>query len=103
MGAEFRRLNSVKQSRCARVFTNLQKIFNGVGVEMIAEIIEVLEVGIIGESGVDVTAADFVAADVVQRLLLRSVLVDLPRKKLVERMARQPGAREQIITPPARL
>jgi len=47
--------------------------FNGVGVEMIAEIVEVLDVGIVGERRADVAAPDFVAPDVVQRLLLRAV------------------------------
>src|SRR5437867_2156662 len=103
MGPEFRRINAIKQSRRARVFADLQKILNDVGVEMISKIIEVLNVRVVVESGVAVTATEFMAPDMVHRFLLGSVLVDLPGEKLVEDVARQARAREQIIAPGSRL
>ena len=97
MGSKFRRIDPIEQSRHPRVFANLQKILNRVRVEMVPKVVKVLDIGIGGEGGVQITAAQFMSADMIDSFLIRPVFVDLPGKKLVEGLTCQAGACQQII------
>ena len=101
--AEFRRIDTVEKTGSVRMFADVQEVLHGVGVVMIAEIIEILDVRVIRVGGVGVAAAQFVSADVVDGFLGGAVLVDLPGKELVKRVPAQAGAGQQIRADATRL
>ena len=70
---------------------------------MIAIIIQVLQIGTVGEGGAGVTAANLMTANMIDGFLIRPVLSDGPGKELVEGVAGQPRAGQQIGADIARL
>ena len=62
---KFRGVDAVEKSRRVGVFAHLEKIIDGVGVVIDGVVVKVVNVWIIGERGGSITAADFMAANVV--------------------------------------
>ena len=81
---ELRRVDADVGAGLGRRFLDLQEVRDRVGVEPGAGV-EFQQPRVVVEAAVEV-AAQLVPADVVQRLLARAVVVDLPRKELVERV-----------------
>src|SRR4051812_32353889 len=96
MRAKLRRINSVEESRGVRIFTRVEEILHRVGVVVVPEVIEILDVWIIIQSRAPVAASQLMATHVIHGFLFRSVLINLPGKELVEGVSGQPGAGQQI-------
>ena len=62
----------------------MEEIVDDIGVGLVAEVIEIPQVGIVVEGGAAVTSPEFVAANVIEGFLLGAVLVDLPGEELVK-------------------
>src|SRR5439155_16051792 len=82
--SEFGRVDAVEQPRHIRVFTHHEEVFDWVRVVVHGEVVHVLDIRVVGIGCVGVTAAEFVAANVVHGFLGGAILVDGPGKKLVE-------------------
>ena len=83
----------------AGILTHLCEVGNGVGVVICAEVIQVGNIGIVRAILAPVAAADFVAPHMVQGFLLGAVLIDLPGKKMVERVG---GVNAAVIARPGK-
>ncbi|MBY0398639.1 MAG: tetratricopeptide repeat-containing protein, partial [Thermoleophilia bacterium] len=93
-GAELLRVGGEVLSGLRRVLAKMEEAGGSVDLQLVgvqAVGCVVRQVRIVLEAAVGVGAAEFVASDVVQRLLGRAVLVDLPGQEVVERVRRHRG------------
>ena len=83
VGAEFRPVDSVIQSRSLRVFADVEEVIANRVVGAQGGVVEVAQRIVVQQAGLQV-APDFVPADVVQGLLLSAVFVDHPGEEEIE-------------------
>src|ERR1700733_5652701 len=98
MGGELRRVNAVKQPMDVGILAYLNKIFDDVRVIVGTVIVQGHEIGVVGEGNLGISTADLVATDMVESFLVGAVLIDGPGEELIEGIANQISAREQVGT-----
>ena len=93
---ELRRVHAIEKPGRGGVFPDVQEVIDRVGVVVASVVIHVVEIRVIRERSRGIAAANFLPANVVQSFLIGAVLSDSPGKKLIEVVAKQPCAGQQI-------